>query len=804
MEGLTEVEARKSLKQYGPNTLSEKREFSAAGIFAHQFASPLIYVLIGAVGATLVIGDVIDALIIGLAVGINTILGFIQEYKAETTIDSLKHTLTLQAKVIRDGRQVVIPAAHVVPGDIVLLSPGDRVPADGRAIDAATLFINESMLSGESVPVQKIPHFKLHISNSLYMGTIVVSGRGKMEVTATGTQTTIGGMAQTIETTHKEETPLQKELGALGKKLTLLVLAACIVIFFSGVITGQSLPIMLSTAVAIAVSAIPEGLVVSLTVILALGMQRVMKRNALVRRMVAAETLGSVSVICVDKTGTITQGVMRVVREEFGKYGKSGQYRGRALAIRAAILANNLEDPLEIALWDWAKTKDHADPQNVADSSPRISEEPFDSVKKYMSVTTSDGVWLKGAPEAILAMYRLTSKEKHAWLSMVNEWGSEGLRVIALGYRGNRGEGIFLGLVGISDPVRKGVAQAVAHVRSAGIRVVMVTGDYRATADAVMRQIGIPIDRPDWQILDGTELAAMSQEDLAGRIDDVRLFCRVSPQQKHMIVAAYQAAGEVVAMTGDGVNDAAAIKKADIGIVVKGASDVARQTADMMLLDANFQTIAAAIEEGRAIFQNIRTVTQYLVGNAFVEMMIIASAIALGFPLPITAIQILWINLVVDGIPALALAVEDRTHALMKAYPRSRATPIFSRTMMVSVATMSVLVTAGALVLFAWFGGRGDMLAGRTAAFTFVTMSTMLYAYSCRAGDATGGIRAFVRNRWLATAIAIGLALQWFAVGHPWGNHVFGTVPLALPGWVAIAGSCLAIVGMIEGVKRIR
>lgn len=783
MDGLTREEAKRRLVQYGPNILPEKRQFTALSILVHQFLSPLIFVLLAAVVITVILGDFIDSAVIGIAVIINTTLGFIQEYKAQNAIAALKKILTPKAKVIRDGKTIMIPASELVPGDTIILSPGDRVSADGRVVEAVSLFINESMLTGESVPVEK------SISSTVSMGTVVAAGRGKMEVTATGADTAIGRMATTLTQTKKEDTPLQKEIGSLARNLAIIVLVLCGLLFLLGLYYGKELTLMLTTAVAIAVSAIPEGLVVSLTVILAFGMQRVMKRKALVRRMVAAETLGSVSTICVDKTGTITQGVMTVIKNDFTNIGEG---------IRAAVLANNLEDPLEIALWDWARTQDHIDPQKMVDNAKRLSEVPFDSIKKYMSVTTPEGVWVKGAPEVVLGMSTLTKSQRNEWLRKVTAWGEKGLRVIALAH--NR---TFLGLIGIADPVREGVREAVAHVQKAGVAVTMVTGDYRATAEAVMRQIGIPIEHPDRQIMEGSELAAISQEELTRRVREIRLFCRVSPDQKHKIVSALQAAGEVVAMTGDGVNDALAIKKADIGIVVEGASDVARETADIVLLDSNFRTIVGAIEEGRAIFDNIRKVTLYLLSDAFVEMGIIAGAIVLGWPLPLTALQILWINLVDDGLPGIALAVDPPSGDLMTRAPRPRNMPIVDRRMNLIILVVCVATTILSLGIFTWVRGSYLLATAQTMVFTLVASVSLLYVFSFRRLDGRLRVGELLQNRWLLGSVAAGFILQLFAVYHPWGNHAFGTVPLPLFAWGVIFSASAIIIGMIEGVKRV-
>jgi len=783
VKGLTCEEARQRLVQYGPNVLPEKQHFSAVSIFIHQFTSPLIFVLLGATAITIILGDLVDAAVIGSAVLINTILGFVQEYKAEMTIAALKKILTPQAKVIRDGKTIAIPAAHLVPGDIVILSAGDHVPADGRVTEAVSFFINEAVLTGESLPVEK------KARSEVFMGTVMAAGRGKMEVVATAGQTMIGRMAEKITETKKEATPLQKEINRLARGLAIIVLVLCGLLFFLGLYYGQELVAMLTTAVAIAVSAIPEGLVVSLTVILAIGMQRIMKRKALVRRMVAAETLGSVSTICADKTGTITRGTMTVVKNDVISI---------ADAVKTAVLANNLEDPLEVAIWDWARAQDHVDPQKIVDGSERLSEMPFDSIKKYMSVTTQEGVWVKGAPEAVLEMSVLPEKERDTWMKKVAHWGSEGLRVIALLHNKT-----FLGLIGIADPVREGVEEAVHHVRNAGVAVTMVTGDYRATAEAVLRSIGLPIEDPEREIMEGSELAAISEEELSRRVRDIRLFCRVSPDQKHKIVSALQVAGEVVAMTGDGVNDALALKRADIGIVVEGASDVARETADVVLLDSNFKTIVGAIEEGRAIFDNIRKVTLYLLSNAFVEMGIIAGAIIMGWPLPLSALQILWINLVDDGLPGIALTIDPASGDLMRRSPRRKNEPIIDSKMNILILMVSMVTMMLSLGTFAWMWRSYSLGFAQTIVFTLTAVVSLLYVFSFRRLDGRLRVGELLQNRWLLGSVAVGFILQLFAVYHPWGNLAFRTVPLPTGAWGVILGASVIIIGMIEVTKRL-
>lgn len=787
VKGLTWAEASIRLAAYGPNTLPEKPPRSLLSILTAQFVNPLILVLLGAATVTIVIGKIVDTSVILVAVLINTILGFIQEFKAETAIHGLKRLLAPRARVMRDGSIVQLSVRDLVPGDIVMLSPGDRVPADGILIEAITLSVNEAILTGESMPVQKRVDGEGDEYARLLMGTIVASGRATMGVTETGVRTKIGQLAVSIQESPSTVTPLQRELGKLARTLATLVIVLCAIVFGLGVAAGRDIITMGTTSVAIAVSAVPEGMVVALTAILALGMSRIAKRKAIVRTLIAAETLGSVTTVCVDKTGTITKGVMRVVKTDLAPGDQ---------ALLAAILANNMSDPLEVALWDWAS--EHVDPQKITDEHPRTGEIPFSEVQKFMSVATKEGVWMKGAPEVLMGKSNLTPKEKTIWEKKVAAYASEGLRVLALAYGST-----FLGIIGIADPVREGVVDAVKDLTSAGIAVKIVTGDYRGTAEAVMKSIGLPITDPSHQIIEGKELAAMTTQELSGRISDVLLFCRVTPMDKLKIVTVLQARGDVVAMTGDGVNDAAAIKKADIGVVVSDASDVAKEIADVVLVDSNIRTIAAAVEEGRGIFENIKKVVLYLVSDSFVEILVIVVSILLGLPLPLTALQILWINLVADGLPSLALIVDPLRAGLMKMPPRAKGTPIIDQPMRVVIALISISAVIFVIGGFYWALARsgGNLAYAQTLVFTMVAVDSLIYVFSARRMHARLTLRSIVHNQWLIGAIAIGLLLQLFAVYHEWGNAAFGTIGLGTVEWVIIIGASLSMLGMIEGTK---
>ncbi|OGG12448.1 hypothetical protein A2875_01840 [Candidatus Gottesmanbacteria bacterium RIFCSPHIGHO2_01_FULL_46_14] len=786
-KGLTSAEASIRLAAYGPNTLPEKPPRSVLSILTAQLINPLILVLLGAATVTIVIGKIIDTSVILVAVGINTILGFIQEYKAETAIGALKRLLAPQARVFRDGVLGQIAVASLVPGDVVALSAGDRVAADGVLVEAVNLFINEAILTGESVPVAKRADGENDEYARLLMGTIVASGRATMRVIETGVRTKIGQLAVSLQETPSTATPLQMQLGRLAKILAILVIITCFGVFGLGVLAGRDIITMGTTSVAIAVSAVPEGMVVALTAILALGMSRIAKRKAIVRTLVATETLGSVTTVCVDKTGTITAGVMRVVKTDFVD---------SAQATLAAVLANNMSDPLEVALWDWAS--EHVDPQKITDEHPRTGEVPFGEVHKFMTVTTKEGVWMKGAPEVVWRKCTLTQKEKNIWEKKVALYASEGLRVLAFAH------GLtFLGIIGIADPVREGVSDAVKELTAAGIAVKIVTGDYRGTAEAIAKTIGLPITDPSHQIIEGKELAAMTNQELSGRISDVVLFCRVTPMDKLKIVTVLQGRGDVVAMTGDGVNDAAAIKKADIGVVVSDASDVAKEIADVVLVDSNIRTIAAAVEEGRGIFENIRKVVLYLVSDSFVEILVIVASILLGLPLPLTALQILWINLVADGLPSLALVVDPLRSGLMHMRPRVKGTPIVDQPMGVVIALISISAVIFVIGGFYWALGRsgGNLVYAQTLVFTMVAVDSLIYVFSARRMHARLTFASIFHNHWLIVAVAIGVALQLFAVYHPWGNDAFGTMAIGSIEWLVIIGASFSMLGMIEGTK---
>lgn len=788
---LTSGEANKRLTRYGLNALRQKNPPSDLILAVSQLKNPLIVILLAAAGITAFLGDITDAGIIFLAILMNTVLGFFQERKAVHALAAINKLLVSRVRVRRDNAIQVLDATLLVPGDIVLLAAGDRIPADGKLLETVGLQVNESMLTGESMPINK------NVDDPIFTGTTITSGRGVMQIELTGMRTKIGSIAKTLEETKDEATPLQKELHRLARVLALIIILVASGVFIFGILRGQQVDSMFSTAVALAVSAIPEGLVVTLTVILALGMQRILAKKAIVRRLVSAETLGSVTSLCVDKTGTLTQGVMKVTEAHL-----IDPHR----ALSAAVIANNLSDPIETALWEWAENQDHADPQAIVESQSKTGELPFDSKWKFMAVTTSTDIWVKGAPEILLAKSTLPEKEKNEWQIKIDRMAKKGLRIIAVACQHSNtvktpdpaiARLTFLGIFGVTDPVRPEVADALAAIKSAGVSVKVITGDYRLTAETVLTAIGLPIIDPANEILEGKELAQLSEDVLARRIASIKLFCRVTPEQKLAIVSALKQNGEVVAMTGDGVNDALALQKADIGIVVANASDVAKETADMILLDSSFRTIVSTIEEGRVIFGNIRKVTMYLLSDSFTEILLISFSLLFGLPLPLAAAQILWINIISDGLPNLALAVEPKNGDELHIRPRGHETLLFSRSMKQFIARISIMKALLAFTLFAMHGAQNQ-----TVVFAFISMGSLLAAFSIRTIHRPIVRTTLFANRWLLMASGTGFILLLGAIYHPVLSTIFHTSPLSPTDWGTIGVATIILLFVLEKTKQ--
>ncbi|GAA6742453.1 cation-transporting P-type ATPase [Thermus antranikianii] len=796
MRGLSSEEARLRLKEYGPNALPEKPPEPLWRKFLRQFQSPLIYILLFALAVDLVLwglegaqGLPLESLAISAILLLNAGLGTLQEKRSEDALRRLKALAEPMAWVLRDGEFRRIRSREIVPGDVVRLEAGDRVPADGVLVEVGGVMVDESVLTGESVPVEK------GMGEEVYAGTLLVRGRALVEVTRTGPQSAMGRIAGLLAGMEEEKTPLERRLTAFGHRVArwVILLAAALVIL-GFLVEGVSAQVVLF-AVALAVAAVPEGLPAVLTLALALGVERMARRKAVVRRLAAVEALGSVTVIATDKTGTLTENRMEV-REVVGPDPEG--------ALLAMVLCNDADldtgagDPLELGLLRYATR--HLDVAQVRAKHPRLSERPFDSAWKFMRVTTPKGSYLKGAPEALIPRLALSPEEKARLLEEAEAHAQRGFRVLALAYgEGEREEGLrFLGFVLLLDPPRPEVPEAVRRVQEAGVRVVMVTGDHPATALAIARQVGIPAE----VVATGEEIAELSDEELL----EVDVFARVRPEDKLRIVAALQKAGEVVAMTGDGVNDAPALKRADVGVAMGlRGSDVSREVADLVLLDDNFATIVAAIEDGRNIYENIQKFIRFLFSTNLSEVLVVAIGMVFAallnlrdaaghLLLPLTAAQILWINLVTDGLPALALAL-DQNPGVLRSPPRPKEAPLLDRISLRFVLITGSVKAGVALAILAVFPGWLGLEAARSATFHFMAIGQLFFAYAARHTHLIP-----LPNPYLHGAVALGILVQ-LLLGLLAPQFVEG-VALPLWGWGVILGLALLAWLMAEGVDR--
>lgn len=806
--GLSEQEAKKRLKEHGSNELPEKKPPSNFFILLSQLKSPLVYVLLVAGIVTVVLEDYTDAVVIFLAVFINTVLGFFQERKASRALYVLKKLLNPVANVIRSGELVKVNASEVVPGDIVVVSQGDRISADGKLLEANRLYVDESVLTGESSPASKKE------KADVFMGTVVTAGRGVFEVTKTGASTQMGGIAASVQKEY-EDTPLKQQIVMLSKKLVILVVFLSLFVFVLGyVLRNMSFEEVFATSVALAVSAIPEGLLVGLTVVLAIGMQRILKRKGLVRRLVSAETLGGVTTICVDKTGTLTEGKMKVVDVVGSEID----------LVKQSILANDLDDPLVVAAWEWARRNAQGDADGQTLDGLKKKHKRLDSIpfspkdRVFVSLNKWDNknnmMFVNGAPEFILEWTGLDRHQKQEILEKIEDLTSQGRRLVGFARKkvaknkrktslDDAKENLeWIGILAFSDPVRQGVAQALTKTSQAGVRTLVITGDYPETAVFVMKELGMNIDEES--VITGSRLAKISEFGLAQILKDATftLFARTTPDQKLKIVEALKKNGEVVAMTGDGVNDAPALKRADIGIVVGNATDVARESADLVLLDSNFATIVASIEEGRGIFDNLRKIILYLMSDAFSEIIAVIGAMILFLPLPVTAVQILWINLVSDGLPDLALTVDPKRRGIMRDKPRGPSEPLVSRWMMALIIIVSLFSGLSALFLF-WvvLTLTGDQILARSTAFVTLGVNSLVYVFSVRTLTQPFWEEGLFDNRWLLGAVLIGFLMQILPFAFPQMRDFFGVTILPLVYWVVVLGASVLMFIMIEATK---
>lgn len=865
IEGLANKEAAKRLDKFGHNEVSEKEQITWWKRFLAQFQDFMVLVLLAATLISAFLGEYADSIVILAIVITNAILGFIQEYRAEQSMQALKKLAAPIARVIRNGNVQQIPARELVPGDVLVLEAGDKLAADGRLFETSNLEIEEAALTGESLPVRKVAEKQFSEDSSLgdrrnmvYTGTSVVRGRGKAVVCATGMATEVGHIAKMIQASEDEDTPLQRRLEQLGRLLVWGCLAICLIVVITGLIKGEPIFLMLMAGISLAVAAIPEGLPAIVTVALALGVQRMIKRNAIIRKLPAVETLGCTTVICSDKTGTLTQNAM-TVRNIFASdalYEVSGagyEIKGHfflnkqefdtkkdkslqqcltigALCNNSILKQNNVSitglwrqrntsgwsiegDPTEGALV-VAAGKASIWRGDLEKTQTRVHEVPFESERRRMSVIyrNKDGVefvYVKGAPDTVLELcrYQLTAKGEvpltpeasTAINDMNDKMTSQALRVLAMAYRrlskgemANAGEEVerelvFAGLIGMIDPPREEVKAAISTCRQAGIKTVMITGDHPNTALAIARELQIYKDDTHKAII-GKELDSINDEQLGKIVNDVTVYARVSPAHKLRIVRALKQNGHIVAMTGDGVNDAPAIKEADIGVSMGiTGTDVTKEASAMILIDDNFATIVSAVEEGRGIYDNIRKFIRYLLSCNIGEVLTMFVAALAGMPLPLLPVQILWVNLVTDGLPAMALGVDTNEPDAMNRPPRHPSESVFSRGLSRKILSRGLQIGLSTVLIFGFvFYSTDDLALARTMAFCTLVFCQMFHVFDCRSEVLTIFELGFFTNKYLVSAVLCSTLMQLSVVYIPALNGIFETVPLSLYHWLLI------------------
>ncbi|MGA2466319.1 MAG: cation-translocating P-type ATPase [Thermodesulfobacteriota bacterium] len=885
-KGLTPAEAEERLKKYGPNELIEKPRPGFFQLLLSQFNNFLVIILIVAAIVSLLLGEIVDAMAIMTIVVLNAVVGVIQESKAEAALAALKKLAAPNAQVIRGGHQMAIPSRELVPGDLVLIDAGNYVPADMRLIESVNLKVEEASLTGESVPVNKNANVVLDKDiplgdrkNSAFMSTLVSYGRGRGLVTATGMHTQVGEIAEMIQSFEEEETPLQQKLDQLAKTLGITCLTICGIIFIYGLIRDTHFGTILSdglmtylrteekdivelfmTAVSLAIAAIPEGLPAVVTICLALGMKSMIRRHALIRKLQAVETLGCATVICSDKTGTLTQNEMTVVQAWTGGkrfkitgegYNPTGQFSingqsfdpmkdpNASFLLYAGLLCNDAKleesgegqgaksyriigDPTEGAMVVTA-AKAGIWRDGVEKVLCRVQEIPFDSERKRMTtihqMQTAGGdfcfdcpstvAFVKGAPDIVLDLcnqvlidgnaIQMTEEKKKEVLGINQDMARQALRVLGVAYRTMDGvpqectsETIenkltFIGLMGMIDPARPEVKEAVKVAQGAGLKSIMVTGDYKDTAEAIAREIGIMT--PGGKVLTGAELDKISNEELAKVVDKVDVYCRVSPAHKTKIVDAFKARGHVVAMTGDGVNDAPALKRANIGVAMGiTGTDVSKETADMVLTDDNYASIVSAIEEGRIIYSNIRKFVYYLISCNIGEILIIFIAMLVGMPMPLKPVQLLMLNLVTDGAPALALGMEEGDPDIMKRPPRPTKEPVINWEMQIGTLVQAVVMTSAVLLVYYWALQTYPQQVehAQTIAFVSLCMSELFRAFTARSEHFGIFSIGVFTNPWMIWAFSGSAALVFISVYIPFLQPFFSTTPLSVRDWIVM------------------
>lgn len=819
--GLSTREAEKRVKTYGLNELKHNKKKSPVLIFLAQFNDFLVWVLIGATIISGFIGDKADAITILIIVIVNAILGFVQEFRTEKSLEALQELAAPTCKVIRDGNIKVVSSKELTIGDLVVLEAGDRIPADGTFIDAANMVVDESLLTGESVGISKDT---TKGKNSGFMGTIVLKGRGLIIIDAIGMKTEMGKIANLLDNIEEDKSPLRERLDSLGKILVVMCIVVCLIVTILGIIRGNDITEMFLLGVSLAVAAIPEGLAAIVTVALALGVGRMLKRNALVRKLPAVETLGCTSVICSDKTGTLTQNKMTVkeilvngriyeldkekiydcekLKEAF-IYCNDANYNYEIKDIEKAVMG----DPTETALVK-AFYKDSKELQKFVEKSKRVYEISFDSTRKMMTVIMNENgketCYMKGAPERVLEKCNsvlengkvkpLTYQKKKQIYSYIEAMSNRALRCIASAYKEEnlvKNESvecdlIFLGVAGSMDPPRIEVKDAVLKCKMAGIKPIMITGDHKNTALAIAKSINIC--NSDDQAVTGDELEKMSDSELVKKVNKIRVFARVSPNHKLRIVRAFKKDNNIVAMTGDGVNDAPAIKEADIGVAMGiSGTDVTKEAAAMVLMDDNFATIVSAVEEGRVIYDNIRKFIRYLLSCNLGEVLTMFLASLFYLPNPLTPIQILFVNLATDGLPAIALGVDPPDKDIMRQSPREKNEGIFARGLWEKIIVRGSLI--GVCTLLSFMSGRYygmDLATCRTITMCTLVMSQLLHVFECRSERHSIFEINIFSNIYLLGAVLVSMTMICCILYIPFLSGIFNTVALNLGQWLLV------------------
>ncbi len=845
-DGLSEEEVKLYRKEFGKNELPEKESLSKLKIFLEQFKSPLIYILLISGVVVLFLKETTDAIVIFGALFLNTLVGYVQESKASEALKKLKKAVTHKVEVLRGQSLKIIDSKDVVPGDVVILNPGDRVPADGRIIESSNLKINEMALTGEWLSAEKevtvLPK-KTPLAdrdNMVYMGTVVEDGKAKVLVVQTGIETQIGKIAVLVKESEEEKTPYQKKLANFSKTIGIAIGVLCIALFIEGILNGKDMTEMFITSVAVAIAAIPEGLPVAMTVILALGMQRILKKGGLVRRLSSAETLGSTSIICTDKTGTLTEGKMKVSQTVTADEVLDNQHNEEAtiLNIKIASLVSeafveNLSSPREEwvlrgratdkALLMEGLEKGVIDPLNKA--IKKIAEVPFNTIDKFIIAALREKkeefLYICGAPEKVLERCQfvkingkklpITDEYIKKLEEKLKRFTRKGLRVVATAYKDfefkdekklkTEVNNLTLGgFITLKDTLRKEAKEAIKDCHRAGIRTIIVTGDHKLTAKAVAEEIGFKINKEN--ILEGKDMDDLSDIEFEKILDRTKIYARVEPRHKLRIVQAWQDRGEVVAMTGDGINDAPALKKADVGVALGSGTEVAKEASDLILLNNNFSIIVHAIKEGRAIIDNIRKVITYLLSDSFTELILIGASIFAGFPLPLTAIQILWVNLIEDGLPSTALAFEKEEEGLMDMKPAAHKVKLLTREMKTIIILIGIITDAMLLGLFFWLTYHDhNILHIRTMIFACLSIDSIFYVFSCKSlRHNIWDINPF-SNKLLTVSWVVGILALFMAIYLPFLQTILKTVPLNIQDWGLIFILGLTEMFLIEITK---